>query len=236
MLHFLSASLHILVRNSLVFKGHKMTNLNVNQPRTPDGRFSTIPINVPTASPIIIPTVQQIQEINNIEEMYERMQTSLDRNSEEYWANTYHVRFTKFHIKTIEATKHLFTLRPSVLTHSERSNAFKEWVDTISEIYDMESPEFYWDEEADYGGGGYYRPLDHSITMSPNHPSIVTLIHETRHALQHKEKGAPMITEDIERDARAWSLSLYYKVKPNLFKRLVNEGRILHINPSVFNS
>lgn len=213
-----------------------MTNFNTNQPRTPDGRFSTVNPNVPTSSPIVIPAIAQTAHINNIDEMYERMQNNADRNSEEYWAKTYHLRFTKFHTKTIEATKNLFALRPSGLTDSERAEAFKNWVDNISEIYGMDKPDFYWDEEADYGGGGFYRPLDHSITMSPNHPSIVTLIHETRHALQHKEKGAPMITRDIERDARAWSLSLYYKVKPNLFKRLVTEGRIFHINPSVFNS
>lgn len=235
MLYFLSAQNDTLVRNIVTLKGYIMPNSNFNQPRTSDGRFSTVPPSVPTSSPVITPTLQQTQNINNIEQMYERMQTNINRNSEEHWANTYHLRFTKFHAKTIEATKELFALRPSSLADADRASAFKTWVDKISDVYNMEKPEFYWDEEADYGGGGFYRPLDHSITMSPNHPSIVTLIHETRHALQYKDKGAPMITPDIEKDARAWSLSLYYKVKPNLFKRLVTEGRIFHINPTVFN-
>jgi hypothetical protein len=98
----------------------------------------------------------------------------------------------------------------------------------------MERPAFHWDTAADNGGGGFYQRDNHSITMSPNHPSVITLIHETRHALQAKEKGAAMITQDVERDARAWSLSLYYQVRPNLLKRLVREGRVFHIYSTVF--
>lgn len=158
-----------------------------------------------------------------------------DAAPENQWARTYHTRFRNFHSQAIEATRELFRARPSQLTQSERETVFENWVNTISDIYGMERPSFHWSAEADYGGGGFYRPSDHSITMSPNHPSVITLIHETRHALQHAGKGAPMISRDFERDARAWSLSLYYKVRPNLLKRLVREGRVFHIDPTVFN-
>lgn len=162
--------------------------------------------------------------------------TSPDRPSAtgEDWPRTYHVRFRNFHRQTLEATKELFRSRPSQLAQEEREAVFKAWVDRISDIYGMERPAMRWDTSADSGGGGYYTPSNHSITMSPNHPSIITLIHETRHALQRKGKGAPQINDDVEIDARAWSLSLYYKVRPNLLKRLVREGRVLHIDPTVF--
>jgi hypothetical protein len=150
------------------------------------------------------------------------------------WARTYHVRFRNFDRRALSATKELFRSRPSQLTPDERHIVFKNWVNKISDVYGMERPTFNWDTVADNGGGGFYQRHDHSITMSPNHPSVITLIHETRHALQAKEKGAPMITEDVERDARAWSLSLYYKVRPNLLKRLVREGRVFHIDRTVF--
>jgi len=100
----------------------------------------------------------------------------------------------------------------------------------------MEPPRIYWDEEADYAGGGYYRMHDHSITLSPNRPSITTLLHEFRHALQSKECGPKLVSKDLEIDARAWSLSLYYQCRPRLFQRLVEEGRILHINQTAFSS
>ena len=144
----------------------------------------------------------------------------------------YHKRFRNFNARVVEATDALFSARPSQLSHEERDVVFRKWVNDVSEAYGMEPPSFRWSTEADFGGGGFYRPLDHSITMSPNHQSVTTLIHETRHALQTKGKGAPMISPDIEVDARAWSLSLYYKVRPNLFKRLVREGRIFHISPA----
>lgn len=143
----------------------------------------------------------------------------------------YHKRFSRFSKETLSATDELFSKRPSRMTHEERDEAFREWIGTVSSVYDMEPPTFQWDEDADMGGGGFYRLSDHSITMSPNHPSITTLIHEFRHALQHTNKGAPMVDEDVEVDARAWSLSLYYQVRPALFERLVREGRIFHITP-----
>lgn len=141
----------------------------------------------------------------------------------------YHKRFTRFNQETLDATDALFSSRPSQMTQAEREVAFSAWVERVSQAYDMEVPTFHWDTEADMGGGGFYRPADHSITMSPNHPSITTLIHEFRHALQSKGKGAAMVDPDVEIDARAWSLSLYHKVRPRLFDRLVREGRIFHI-------
>lgn len=150
------------------------------------------------------------------------------------WSRTYHLKFQNFNARTIEATKELFRARPSQMDPEERKVLFKNWVDTVSDVYGMERPTFHWDTSADHGGGGFYTPLDHSITMSPNHPSVITLVHEFRHALQRKEKGAAMVSRDVERDARAWSLSLYYKVRPNLLKRLVREGRVFHIDPTVF--
>lgn len=147
-------------------------------------------------------------------------------------AAPYHRRFRRFDRRTVEATEALFTARPSRLSPEERDAAFRAWVEAISDIYDMPRPALRWDEDADFGGGGYYTPTSHTITMSPNHPSVTTLIHETRHALQHSGKGAPMVSSDVEEDARAWSLSLFHRVRPRLFERLVREGRILHISPT----
>lgn len=141
----------------------------------------------------------------------------------------YHRRFANFKRAALDATRQLIEARPSRMSPEERDVAFRSWVTALSEAYGMETPAFHWDEDADYGGGGFYQPATHSITMSPNHPSVVTLIHEFRHALQRTGKGAPMVSQDIEVDARAWSLSLYWQVKPRLLERLVREGRVFHI-------
>jgi len=145
----------------------------------------------------------------------------------------YHRRFQHFNTGTVEATEKLFEARPSQLSPQERDIVFRTWVTKVSDAYGMEQPKFNWDVEADDVGGGYYQVDNHSINMSPEHPSVITLIHETRHALQYKEPGAPIASDDVqvlEADARAWSLSLYYTVRPALFERLVRAGRVLHVN------
>lgn len=228
---------------------------NPLQPRDPNGQYGSIPLRIPTASSGVPQAPGAEQTIEDRLAAMEQALLSLHSQlvdagvvpdpeyaarqaevtaEEREWSRTYHRRFRNFHRAALEATDELFRARPSQLEPDERKVVFKTWVDKISDIYGMERPTFYWDTAADMGGGGFYRLADHSITMSPNHPSVITLIHETRHALQHKEKGAPMITTDVERDARAWSLSLYYKVRPNLLKRLVQEGRVFHIDRSVF--
>lgn len=142
----------------------------------------------------------------------------------------YHLRFRNFDKRTIAATDALFSARPSRLSHEERDVAFRQWVEEVSDVYGMEPPSFEWSDDADDCGGGFYRPSDHSITMSRNHPSVTTLLHEFRHALQGANAGAPQVDSDVEVDARAWSLSLYHQVRPQLFDRMVRAGRIFHIS------
>lgn len=151
------------------------------------------------------------------------------------WEEKYHLVFSNFHQKTLSATKALFRSRPSQLPEADRMRAFEEWINEASHAYKMDVPPIIWDEEAKFAGGGFYTPQRHTITLDPEKPSITTLLHEFRHALQTKNKGPRRVSEDIEIDARAWSLSLYYQTRPSLFTRLVKENRIFHINPNVFN-
>lgn len=154
--------------------------------------------------------------------------------AERQWARTYHLAFTEFPPATIAATQTLFRARPSRLAPAERRAVLQEWVETISDACGMARPQVAWHPSADSTGGGYYRPANHALVMSPNEPSVITLIHETRHAMQHTGTGPPPVSPDIERDARAWSLSLYYQTRPALFEKLVRAGRVLHIDPTVF--
>lgn len=189
-------------------------NRHESQPRRSNGQFAPQLSSAPASSPAI-PQLPQ---------------ASLD------WEYRYHLRFQNFKQSTLRETKALFRARPSQLDEKARKNLFENWITSVSNAYGMEVPTVHWDEEADYGGGGFYRPADHSITLSPNRPSITTLLHEFRHALQSKGCGPRKVSRDIEIDARAWSLSLYYQCRPVLFERLVREGRILHISPNAFDN
>lgn len=147
---------------------------------------------------------------------------------------TYHLQFGRFKRGVLDATNNLFQARPSRLDPEQRAAAFQQWADSVCRAYNITPPRIVWDTTATGTGGGYYTPSTHTITLSPERPSVITLLHETRHALQHAPGGPSMISRDVEIDARAWSLSLYYKVRPALFRKLARQGRILHIAPNLF--
>lgn len=173
------------------------------------------------------------------EDFYDSLDDETFDALEKEWPLSYHKRFTSFPEQTLQATKDLFAAQPSTLSPEERKVVFEKWVKTISKIYDMNTPKMLWDDGEEiiqYAGGGVYSAEHHAIFMSTQKMSITTLLHETRHALQYSERGPDLITTDIERDARAWSLSLYYQVKPDLLEKLVKEGRIFHISPEAFNN
>jgi hypothetical protein len=189
-----------------------MTNSNANQPRRSNGQFGSVHHAPPSATPT--------------------MPSSGNSEAKTEWEYRYHTAFQNFHATTLSETKRLFRSRPSQLDEVSRKNVFQRWVSKTSETYGMEEPRIIWDEEANYAGGGYYTPSDHTITLSPTRPSITTLLHEFRHALQSKQCGPKKVSSDVEIDARAWSLSLYYQCRPVLLQKMVRDGRILHINPN----
>lgn len=172
-------------------------------------------------------------------ESWSRMYASAEDLSHEdfeelEWANTYHLRFTRFHTGTLQATAALLDSRPSRLLPAAQQEAFEEWIASVTTIYKMPPVALVWDEQAGRTGGGFYVPATHTLTLNPNRPSVITLLHEMRHALQYQQCGPALISDDLERDARAWSLSLYFQVRPEQFKTLVRAGRIRFIDRRAF--
>lgn len=139
----------------------------------------------------------------------------------------YHLKFGNIHSRTVEHTKTLLTGWSSLSAH-EQWLALDKWVGEVTEVYGMMRPVLTVDPEA---GAGYYLIRRNEIVMSK--PSIVTLLHEFRHAMQRQGKAGRQF-RGVEDDARAWSLSLYWLVAPRLLKRLVAEGKILHTTPADF--
>lgn len=142
----------------------------------------------------------------------------------------YHLKFTKFHAETIDATKRLFKAWPN---RDKRVEAMKVWTERVSRAYKMDPPRLLVAPEASFAqsvldrvGGMYNR---HTHTMELARPSITTLMHEFRHAMQARVCRESLVG-DPEKDARGWSLSLYHRVRPETFKRLVLAGKILYMN------
>lgn len=131
----------------------------------------------------------------------------------------YHRRFRNQHRKTLDATRRL--IRGWTATDADGQwEKSRRWLQEVSLIYGMRTPTLH--KQPRGAGSGYYRSATNGIYMP--FPSIVTLLHEFRHAYQYSHPSR--MVADKEDDARAWSLSLYYRVAPRTLRRLATEGRV----------
>jgi hypothetical protein len=139
----------------------------------------------------------------------------------------YHLRYRNINQKTLDASREMLN-GWSAASDTERWQRMDVWIGKASEIYRMSRPVLVMNRRA---STGHYTPSRNEIHMA--YPSIVTVIHEFRHAMQHANKAVGFTGQnnDVEPDARGWSLSVYYKIAPRLFRKLVREGKIFHITP-----
>lgn len=96
------------------------------------------------------------------------------------------------------------------------------WLMKMSKLYKVKCPKFVFNPDEtgifrELTGGGHYIPKDHIIVLHGVY-SFVTLAHEFRHAVQYAA-NISIYKEDLEEDARAWSLSLFRKACPNSYKK-----------------
>lgn len=143
---------------------------------------------------------------------------------------TYSTAFKNIDKRTVEATKKLVEagLWRKELPVQHKTMIINEWLLSVSQVYKMKVPEFRFDDsDVMYRqtGGGYYEPLACRITLFKKF-SLVTLLHEFRHHMQH-QTCLNMYRNDHEEDARAWSVSLYKTATPKSYEKAVGRG-ILH--------
>ena len=138
----------------------------------------------------------------------------------------YHKHFKNINVQTVKRTKHLIH-GWGQRSEGKRWDSMFLWTIFVSHEYGMKCPMIRKNPNA---GFGYYMPSTNEIHMSK--PSIVTLLHEFRHAMQAQNKAGHW--RDEEHDARGWSLSLYFKIAPRTLKRLVAEQKVLHMSVADF--
>jgi hypothetical protein len=138
----------------------------------------------------------------------------------------YHKHFKNINDVTVKRSKILLD-GWSQKSEQQRWEAIRLWTIMVSVDRGMECPKLMINPSAGYG---YYSQRHNEIHMSK--PSIVTLFHEFRHAMQYQGKAGTW--RDEEHDARGWSLSLYFKIAPRTLKRLVAEEKVLHMTVADF--
>jgi len=90
----------------------------------------------------------------------------------------------------------------------------EKWLEKASEIENVDIPNLILEDEDD---AGHYSQLTQTISLPKT--SLVTLFHEFRHHVLC-ERQLP----STEKEARSWSVSLFYKISPSLYYQAVKKG------------
>lgn len=130
----------------------------------------------------------------------------------------YHRKFRNIDRRTRKLTKEMLQ-GWGVASVDQRADKMRTWLQAASRVYGMTTPRLVFDH---YSGHGYYSSTVNEIHMP--YPSVVTVLHEFRHAMQWQKGVGRNI--DAEDDARGWSLSLYYAVAPRTLERLAASGAV----------
>lgn len=146
----------------------------------------------------------------------------------------YHRRFRRYNSRTVDATKTLMRGWGQA-GQAERTAKMETWLETVSLIYKLPKPDLAV-KATSYVGSGFYSPRSNLIALPK--PSIVTLLHEFRHAMQYWNRAGSHFRRGVgseergglEDDARAWSLSLYHSVAPRTFRKLARDGQIFFVD------
>ena len=143
----------------------------------------------------------------------------------------YHHAVTEFPPSLVHATDRYFRRRPWRTDWVTKGQA---WLDIAADIYDLPAITLSHTTADEAAGSGCFVPSRSEIRMAK--ASVVTLFHEFRHAIQHHQPDELWYRVDetappIEDDARAWSLSLFHQVRPQLLASAVEAGRVFYISP-----
>lgn len=144
----------------------------------------------------------------------------------------YHERFRNFHPRTISATSRLFRSGPWTGPPERQQDRFERWLRRCSRAYRVPPPDLRIVPPEECGGYGRYDAENCAILL-PRF-SVLTLFHEFRHHMQFcgvTSVPFPRNAREISRsesDARAWSQSLFYRVRPERYQRLRETGRIFY--------
>ena len=107
----------------------------------------------------------------------------------------------------------------------ERLKVLQKLNRTLSQIYKIDPSEVIWRPHTilyTMTGGGHFDTKRNRIELYKTEElSLVTFLHEFKHALDHARKKK--ITET---SANNWSLAIYAQIAPKMFTKAVLEGKI----------
>lgn len=137
----------------------------------------------------------------------------------------YHRRFRNIRPEELKVTEGFFRGGPWRGSDDERQTLYERWARLSAQVYDIPPPllELRLGSPEPIHGPGTYE----MGTLVLYRWSVITLFHEFRHHMQFLGIGPFEDAIAREDDARAWSCSLFYSVRPVAFRKAVRQGRIL---------
>lgn len=131
----------------------------------------------------------------------------------------YHTRFGNHHSRTValvdDTLPELWSLDDAAALARLQALA-----DDLSDVYEIPAP------TVTYSSQSHYAPYEARLAV--NKPSIVSFLHEYRHHMQHY---GWQVNDNIEEDARGWSISLFATAEPRHFDRAWRRGTIMFLPP-----
>lgn len=137
----------------------------------------------------------------------------------------YYLKYKNFNPKVINAVKKIiFEKKIFKASYKERFNILEELLKDLCEIYKIpyeKIPKLNITNK----GRGFYNLNTNKIYID-NNLSLITLLHEFKHFLQHINNKT-----NNEEIARGYSISLFYLCSPKHFINAVKKGLIIHQKP-----
>lgn len=125
----------------------------------------------------------------------------------------YHTRFNNLHDTAVRCVDEA---APALWNVDQWQAELQELASQLADVYDVPKPEVKHDDRE-----VYYR---NSETIGLPNASLVSFLHEFRH---HMQKHGRQANDDIEEDARGWSISMFAEAEPDYFQQAWEDGRIM---------
>lgn len=137
-----------------------------------------------------------------------------------------HLKFRNIRPTVRTATTTLFDAKPWREDDEVKHVLFNAWLRSVSESYGVPAPTL---EVIEDEGVGHSAVVYEWGRISLGGWSIISLMHGFRHHLQAMGSTSSEMGDCT--DAQSWACSLFYLVRPVMFRKRVREGRIAGVKP-----
>lgn len=144
----------------------------------------------------------------------------------------YHLKYKHIDQRTLELTDRFFAQKPYQASPERQFRLFDTWVHGACIVYGFEAHPHLVVDPTDRDlqiSRSRYLPEKQEIRLVKF--SASSLFHQFRHHMQWCSEDGYGDPAAMEEDARGWAASLFYTVRPRMYRKAVRAGNIMHVHP-----